>query len=141
MFFWTWAKGLEERFDGASRRTLDRFISTSSSTHGHEKQANPHTSNENGNSNSVQYPIHPETRFGVMNEDEGHDEMLLRDVTYYCTVGGADMDGDDEKRELGRLPVLAVFHRMTHERGVPHSFVSKSSLSIIEIQDIESKCI
>lgn len=126
MFFWTWAKGLEQRFDGASRRHLDRFISTSSSAHDHEKPRNDHPDTNTATSRSILYPIHPDTPFGAVTvaEDEGHDEMLLRDVTYYCTVGG-DIDGDDEKKELGRLPVLAVFHRMTHERGVPHSFVSE----------------
>lgn len=122
------AKGLEQRFDGASRRHLDRFISTSSSAydHDHDKSCNDHPDTHTATSRSILYPIHPGTPFGAVTvaEDEGHGEILLRDVTYYCTVGG-DIDGDDEKKELGRLPVLAVFHRMAHERGVPHSFVSE----------------
>ena len=31
----------------------------------------------------------------------------------------------EEKRELGRLPMLAIFHKMAYEKGVPYSFVSE----------------
>lgn len=34
-------------------------------------------------------------------------------------------DGDKNLKELGRLPIVGVFHKMAHERGVPHSFTSK----------------
>lgn len=136
MFFWTWAKGLEERFDYASRLTLDRFISTSSDP----------TNGKNGNRAVHTYPIHPDTNnAGAVDlsvypdiQYRGHsgiadvsgeakegnrDEVLLRDVTYYCTIGNREND-ERGKKELGRLPVLAVFHRMAHEKGVPHSFIS-----------------
>lgn len=65
-------------------------------------------------------------------DDEGRDadvQNVLSEVTKYCLVQagggvGAKICGS-EKIELGRLPIVGVFHKMANERGVPHSFISE----------------
>ena len=52
------------------------------------------------------------------------EEPSEEDVnTLYCVT--SDEKSDEAKRELGRVPLLAVFHRMAHEKGVPHSYISE----------------
>lgn len=41
--------------------------------------------------------------------------------------GGSQGVGDMTKRELARIPTVAVFHKLTSGKGVPHSFISMSS--------------
>ncbi|KAJ3576321.1 hypothetical protein NP233_g493 [Leucocoprinus birnbaumii] len=92
MVFWSWAKGLEEQFDVTHRRTLDRFLIS-------EKAG------------------YPTEETSISEADQNSD----RDATVYCVVPSLKVE-NEERRELGRLPLLAIFHRMGHERGVPHSF-------------------
>ena len=39
---------------------------------------------------------------------------------------GMGASTSEERRALSRLPILAIFHGISHERGVPPSFTSKS---------------
>jgi KUP system potassium uptake protein len=52
--------------------------------------------------------------------DSGEDDADTQ--TLYCVA--QDNGG---KRALGRVPLLAVFHRMAHEKGVPYSYISACS--------------
>ncbi|KAI0060612.1 potassium transporter [Artomyces pyxidatus] len=111
MTFWNWAKGLEDRFDGANRRHLSRFIVTSEKATTLYQPPRLPAASDDGSIQSAD----PLEKAGDV------------DATYYCMVpAGGDEGGEpsEVRRELGRLPVLAVFHKMAHERGVPHSFIS-----------------
>jgi len=65
------------------------------------------------------------------------DDSSDAESAVYCMVpalNAGDVNKSDgkgnaleEKRELGRLPMLAIFHKMAYEKGVPYSFVSEYS--------------
>ncbi|KAF8476540.1 potassium transporter [Russula ochroleuca] len=101
MAFWTWAKGLEDQFDRKSRRRLDGFIV-------------------------------PEGAGSMFKELEKRDEVevvqqsaLDENTTFYYVTPLSGVAGElEEHRVLTRLPIFVIFHGMSHERGVPPSFVS-----------------
>ncbi|KAE9409281.1 potassium transporter [Gymnopus androsaceus JB14] len=97
MAFWTWAKGLEDGFDGANRQNLRHFL---------WKEDKPSLGDE----------------VEVDEDDENHDS-----ISYYYQVpiqkalsGKAE---DLEKRKLIRIPTMAIFHKLTTGGGVPHTFI------------------
>lgn len=76
-----------------------------------------------------------------VSSDSSHD---LKKSTYYMLddsdykekdVGNGNSDAPSEASDSGhghghevllaRIPTCAVFHKLTHGRGVPHSFVSE----------------
>ncbi|TFY59675.1 hypothetical protein EVG20_g7693 [Dentipellis fragilis] len=107
MTFWNWAKGLEDKFDGVHRRRLTRFIVSSEAT--------------------IQLPDVSESE-RIEEKSSTDDDMVEKpadsDATLYCMVPALTEAGVEEKRPLGRLSVLAVFHRLAHEKGVPYSFIN-----------------
>ncbi|KAI0061789.1 potassium transporter [Artomyces pyxidatus] len=110
MVFWNWSKGLENRFDGATRRHLSHFIVTSEKDTGILQPSLPSAGSESGDDASI-LALEPS------------EKTVDSNATFYCVVP-ASSGGEllETRRELGRLPVLAVFHKMGHERGVPYSF-------------------
>ena len=126
MIFWTWAKGLEDEFDGSNRRNLRHFIST-------EVQI----------SEKPTRAASPSARFDDdAREDEGGvsemniatlDDQLREEVSLYLhrdTPTGLTQRGgitiDDKKKEeklaLARLPTCAIFHKLSSGKGAPHTF-------------------
>jgi KUP system potassium uptake protein len=115
MVFWTWAKGLEDEFDGANRRNLRHFISkvisekpTSSTALTQRPQA----------SRAVGFE---EEDTGVNKESEAtpvvtEDQELTETVQLFLDVGG------QEKIPLPRMSTMAVFHKLSSGKGVPHTF-------------------
>ncbi|KAH9055355.1 potassium transporter [Lactarius vividus] len=106
MTFWTWAKGLEDRFDRKSRKRLEGFIvseGTGAVFGGSEK--------------------HEDSEFVAVQEQDDGDNT--NKTLYFVTPRVPDVNDVDEKEErraLSRLPLLAIFHGVSHERGVPPSF-------------------
>ncbi|KIK69708.1 hypothetical protein GYMLUDRAFT_34109 [Collybiopsis luxurians FD-317 M1] len=98
MVFWTWAKGLEDEYDGVNRQNLRHFIWRE------DKKVNKNEAN-----------------------DEDIQEEEEPDSAYYYlptqTFSSRDEGLSIEKRELTRIPTMAVFHKLTVGRGVPHTFV------------------
>lgn len=127
MSFWTWAKvkfypslsreddvepfslvqGLEDRFDHQSRKRLEGFIVPDGTTAILEESEK-----------------HNVGEFVTVQEqqDDGDNTKTLYFVT--PTFPDAKSEGVEveERRVLSRLPVLAIFHGVSHERGVPPSF-------------------
>ncbi|KAF5389290.1 hypothetical protein D9757_003396 [Collybiopsis confluens] len=104
MVFWTWAKGLEEVFDGANRQNLRHFI-------WREDQVMPNKEADEA-----------EGLEGREDKDEGDNDPI------YFYLPTQTFSGEDEgvsvgKRELTRIPSMAVFHKITAGPGVPHTFV------------------
>ena len=73
-----------------------------------------------------------------VSSDTSHD-LNLKKSTYYMLDGDyperGKSEGDSEFSELGlkvlaRIPTCAVFHKLTHGRGVPHSFISAYILDL-----------
>jgi KUP system potassium uptake protein len=115
MLFWTWAKGLEDEFDGANRRSLHHFISKVVS----ERISSP----------SALTPIPVSLRAVDFKEDDitatklpesnppaAEDQEMVETVQLFLDVGG------QESVPLTRMSTLAVFHKLSSGKGVPHTF-------------------
>jgi len=106
MSFWSWAKGLEDRFDSKSRRLIEGFI----------------------------VPDGAGAVFGESEKYEGGEFVTVQEqqndsdnnrALYFVTPSLQDEKAPSEIRErrvLSRLPLLAIFHGISHKRGVPPSF-------------------
>jgi KUP system potassium uptake protein len=99
MTFWTWAKGLEDQFDCKSRRRLDGFIVPE------DAGSKPGESNEHDESEIVQLSA-----------------LDANTNLYYVNPPLPGSAGEAEHNALTRLPIFAIFHGISHERGVPPSF-------------------
>jgi len=107
MSFWSWAKGLEDRFDSQSRRPIEGFIvpdgaagaifAESEKGEGGEFVAVQEQQNDGDNNRALYFVTPP-----LQNEKA---PSVIR-----------------ERRVLSRLPLLAIFHGISHEHGVPPSF-------------------
>jgi hypothetical protein len=99
-------QGLEDQFDRKSRRRLDGFIV-------------------------------PEGAGSMFKESEKRDDSeneivqqsaLDASTTFYYVTPLSGTAGElEEHRVLTRLPIFVIFHGMSHERGVPPSFVGPST--------------
>ncbi|KAJ7689182.1 potassium transporter [Mycena rosella] len=95
MSLWTWAKGLEDKFDGENRTNLRHFIHSNSDEQEDEE------------------------------EEEGDEEVAeekVKPLQYHYTVEGYGDKIEDEKHPLVRFPTCAVFHKFTRGQGAPHTF-------------------
>jgi len=102
MTFWTWAKGLEERFDRKSRQRLDGIIVP-------EGAGAPFVESEKQGENEI-----------VQSSDVDVD---VNAIMYYVTPSPPGSAGEvEDRRALTRLPIFAIFHGISHELGVPPSF-------------------
>ncbi|KAF7795026.1 hypothetical protein EIP86_006170 [Pleurotus ostreatoroseus] len=103
MVFWSWAKGLEDTFDGANRKDVHRLIFRKNN----ELLVGEQTLTE------VQYEE------AEMREKE---KYFIRDATEGSPSHAYFPHVDIPMVELSRLPTCAVFHRLTAGKGIPHSF-------------------
>ncbi|CAE6459525.1 hypothetical protein ACGC1H_004059 [Rhizoctonia solani] len=110
MWFWTWAKGLEDEFDGANRHNLRHFIMLDSVDYDEKAApatvilANSQTSTANQEITFVDDQLATEEEF----ENEKLGLYLLSD--------------SKERRLLPRVETAAVFHKLSAGKGVPHAF-------------------
>ncbi|KZO92922.1 potassium transporter [Calocera viscosa TUFC12733] len=119
MIFWSWAKGLEDNFDGVNRHNLRHFIVNSAnkphgnvigdgikigktSAHNFSTMATL-TQGSGGDENSTEEDV-------ISKEDSKPDALYLvsEDKTFV--------------RELNRVPIMAIFHKIAGGKGVPHTF-------------------
>jgi len=106
MLFWTWAKRLEDRFDGTNRRNLRHFIiATEKGDVALPAGAPP--------------PLVSEADELTVGDSVQQYYYYARDRTAYDSAA----EKDEDKRELVRIPTCAIFHKFASGKGVPHSFV------------------
>jgi len=108
MVLWTSAKGLEDAFDGANRQNLRHFIF---------RDVKPTT-----------IALRPETEGNEQEAKENEDEAEFESATYYISTLRQDGFSSEEKnvrQEVVRIPTMAVFHKLSAGRGVPHTFVGE----------------
>ncbi|KAG6860099.1 hypothetical protein C0995_015732 [Termitomyces sp. Mi166 len=98
MWFWTWAKALEDNFDRANRQNLRHFIHQGSK--GSSTGGNSEVEEEGSETDSTFYYV-PGIR-------EGTDPGKITEL---------------ERREIQRIPTCAVFHKVAEGKGVPHTFI------------------
>jgi len=129
MIFWTWAKGLEDEFDGSNRRNLRHFISTEVQiSEKPTRAASPSLpSADEANDDAGLSEVNVTTL-----EDQFKEEVSLflhRDtptnLTQRTATGITIDDRNDQKEEkvaLARLPTCAIFHKLSAGKGAPHTF-------------------
>ncbi|TCD71664.1 hypothetical protein EIP91_005430 [Steccherinum ochraceum] len=133
MAFWTWARSLEDEFDGHNRRNLRHIIirrdeddglevairSPPNSDHGHEiKEFKEPLEEDLGSVTS--HELKRSTYYMLDRDWEGHTGAVAK-----TAEGEVDSDVSEiGLKVLARIPTCAVFHKLTTGRGVPHSFVS-----------------
>ncbi|KAG6902524.1 hypothetical protein C0995_015342 [Termitomyces sp. Mi166 len=101
MWSWTWAKALEDNFDGANRQNLRHFIH--------------------------QGPKEFSARGDPEIEIEEKD-IEIESTVYYYLPGIRENSAlgkvmDLERRVIQRIPTCAVFHKVAEGKGVPHTFI------------------
>lgn len=116
--FWSWAKGLEDRFDGNNRRNLRDIIIRK---------------DESEESDMVAVRVHSPD---IEDIEDDHDDLesMRKSERYYVLddvgpgSGLREVDLHSEPalglKAMTRIPTCAVFHKLTAGRGVPHTFVS-----------------
>ncbi|KAG8750690.1 hypothetical protein FRC12_012763 [Ceratobasidium sp. 428] len=111
MWFWTWAKGLEDEFDGANRRNLRHFIMLDT-VDANEKGAPAPT------------PVLPYEGTQSKNQEITFvDEQLATQEELEDEKMGLYLLNDTkERRPLPRVETAAVFHKLSAGKGVPHAF-------------------
>jgi len=128
MIFWTWAKGLEDEFDGSNRRNLRHFIST-------EVQISEKPTRAASPSVRSGDEVKDEAGISEMNvatlDDQFKEEVSLflhRDAPSSLAqrITGITIDDKkaqkEEKMVLARLPTCAIFHKLSAGKGAPHTF-------------------
>ncbi|KAF8604432.1 potassium transporter [Ceratobasidium sp. AG-I] len=109
MWFWTWAKGLEDAFDGANRRNLRHFIMLDSINPNEKPSPAIVQGHSNTNTQNQEITFVDDQ---VATEEELEDEKL----------GLYLLSDSKEKRPLPRVETTAVFHKLSAGKGVPHAF-------------------
>ncbi|KAG6853925.1 hypothetical protein C0991_012415 [Blastosporella zonata] len=94
MLLWTWAKALEDKFDGANRQNLRHFIQKD------DKKVEAEDTDTDMDSTLYYVPA------GVPELNSDSRALVL-----------------GERRELQRIPTCAIFHKMSEGKGVPHTFI------------------
>jgi KUP system potassium uptake protein len=117
MVFWTWAKRLEDNFDGARRKNLRHFI---------------HVRHHGEDSDKITFNLRTSdvlpTAENQHDEKETEMEKEKADSLYYYVTEPEESSSNDEaqaeeKHELVRIPTCAIFHKLSKGRGVPHTFI------------------
>ncbi|KIJ49086.1 hypothetical protein M422DRAFT_777639 [Sphaerobolus stellatus SS14] len=110
MVFWTWARDLEDQFDGANRKNLRHFI-VSGDKEPSEKAA-------------LSQANHDHDVLEVEPEDPSDENDASNSLTPSASTGlyTADNDGYPSQK-LASIPIMAVFHKFASGKGIPHTFV------------------
>ncbi|KAG8832168.1 hypothetical protein FRC17_001875, partial [Serendipita sp. 399] len=111
MVFWTWAQGLEDHFDGANRRNLRHFISK-------EVIETVSHSPITRRNRTLPYNADLDVTVHEVQEEEVKSGMIphiQEDTKLYLDIG-------DEKVPLSRMSTMAIFHKLSSGKGVPHTF-------------------
>ena len=126
MIFWTWAKGLEDEFDGSNRRNLRHFISTEVQIS--ERPTRAASPSVRSGEDEAELS---ETNVATV-DDRFKEEVSLflhRDIptslTQRITAGITIDDKRTQKEErmaLARLPTCAIFYKLSAGKGAPHTF-------------------
>ena len=137
MVFWTWAKGLEDAFDGRNRKNLRQFImptdDTGDSTKFHLVDHSTITREDYGDENdlagqTVEKNTSVPSLYYVSSFAGSKKQALSKLNSRDEKSLGSESDTEElhdveERRELVRINTCAVFHKLSPGKGVPHSFI------------------
>jgi len=131
MIFWTWAKALEDEFDGSNRRNLRHFISTEVQIS--EKPTRAASPSVRSGDDTNEEVALSDTNIGTLDYQFKEEVSLFlhRDtptsLTQRITTTGITIEDKpkiqkEEKMALARLPTCAIFHKLSAGKGAPHTF-------------------
>ena len=126
MIFWTWAKGLEDEFDGSNRRNLRHFISTEvqfseKPTRAALPSLRSNDDARDGGGIGEMNVATPDDRFeDAVSLFLHRDSSMAQPTNARITI--QEKSQKEEKMVLARLPTCAIFHKMAAGKGVPHTF-------------------
>ncbi|THH28352.1 hypothetical protein EUX98_g5834 [Antrodiella citrinella] len=123
MVFWTWARSLEDEFDGNNRRDLRQIIVRRDEDDSMLGVAI--TKEEDVADLDLLSNMHTDIEPDLISHN-------LKKSTYYVLDHDHERKKGDSASEvnvigstvMARIPTCAVFHKLTTGKGVPHSFVS-----------------
>ncbi|GJE91288.1 potassium transporter [Phanerochaete sordida] len=118
IMFWTWAKRLEDKFDGSTRENLRHIILCRDEDVIDEKAS---TASEE------QTVFESSGKRVVIADDVPHDNIPRFILTRQYSHASDACNGLQRamiKKPLARIPTCAIFHKLTTGRGVPHSFAT-----------------
>jgi KUP system potassium uptake protein len=122
MWFWTWAKGLEDEFDGANRRNLRHFIMLDT-VDSSEKPA-PAILQTDSSPAGAQIRSQNQNQEITFVDDQLATEEELEDEK----LGLYLLSDTKARRPLPRIETTAVFHKLSAGKGVPHAFYGEHCL-------------
>lgn len=118
MLFWTWAKGLEDRFDGMNRRNISRFIAFNTlATPGPVTPMNATLTSRPPGAGDMTY-VASDRITSAEDEKAPARELYAKPQNLFLVP---ERDGTPH-RPLARVQTCAVFHKLTAGHGVPHTF-------------------
>jgi KUP system potassium uptake protein len=110
MVFWTWAKGLEDQFDGVNRRNLRHIITIEATEDAHAQPAgSPQPTNK-----TIEFDI--DTSNPEDSNATGMKEPQTEKRLQFFLDSGA------QRINLPRVSTMAVFHKLATGKGIPHTF-------------------
>ncbi|PVG00638.1 potassium transporter [Serendipita vermifera] len=115
MVFWTWARGLEDYFDGANRRNLRHFISKEITERLLSDPKSQRLSTSGPSSPTSGVVEIGGTQFQRLQTEQLEEPETIEDLHLYLDTG-------DSKVELPRMATMAIFHKLSSGKGVPHTF-------------------
>ncbi|KIY68292.1 potassium transporter [Cylindrobasidium torrendii FP15055 ss-10] len=116
MTFWTWAKGLEDAFDGKNRRNLRDFIQRDE-----KSSVTFHLESPINEMPSIEFESESEED---TNTDFGSRYFYVSQTTSTSLSQKEGVEGKVvQRKELSRISSCAIFHKLTEGSGVPHSFI------------------
>jgi len=126
MIFWTWAKGLEDEFDGSNRRNLRHFISTEVQMISEKptRATSPAVPGDDGKDEAGVSEMNVATLEDQPKEGVSlflHVDTLTSSAQRANTLDERKSQ-KEEKMVLARLPTCAIFHKTSAGKGAPHTF-------------------
>ncbi|KAG8800880.1 hypothetical protein FRC19_008514 [Serendipita sp. 401] len=121
MVFWTWAQGLEDQFDGTNRHDLHHIISEEliqTMSYSPAIHFNPRLCrNSDADVTKLELP-----HLADVVDDDGSSKSEV--IPYIQEELKLYLDTGDEKIPLSRMSTMAIFHKISSGKGVPHAFYS-----------------
>ena len=121
MIFWTWAKGLEDGFDGSNRHNLHHFISTEVQLVSEKPTASLGDDGKNGAGLSEMHVVTLEDQLKREVSLFLHEDTPSNSIQRTNTLEEKKSQ-KEEKIALARLPMCGIFHKSSAGMGAPHSF-------------------
>ncbi|KAF8318169.1 potassium transporter [Clavulina sp. PMI_390] len=118
MAFWTWARGLEDEFDGKNRKNPRHFLLSAGPS---RRTMSPAPEEKDGVTTFTGGEVAEDLGVPTLSHRAGTTGSAQDDVVVSDALTFVDDEGEGEMTVV-RLPTAAIFHKITAGKGVPHAF-------------------